>query len=54
MVWEHFGDHGTHDRLPGGALCRFEEDQVDAQVQRKHEATAHELRTRDTGRGQFV
>jgi hypothetical protein len=51
MVWEHFGDHGTHDRPPGGTLSKFEEDQVDAQVHRKHEATAHELRTGDTGPG---
>jgi hypothetical protein len=28
MIWEDFGDHGTHDRPPGGTLSKFEEDQV--------------------------
>ncbi|KAJ7934637.1 hypothetical protein B0H13DRAFT_1854939 [Mycena leptocephala] len=51
LVWEHFGDHSTHSRPPGGKLSKFEEDEVDLQVLRKHEATAHELRTGDTGPG---
>ncbi|KAJ7309425.1 hypothetical protein DFH08DRAFT_823369 [Mycena albidolilacea] len=36
---------------PGGALSKFEEDQVDLQVMRRHDATAHELRTGDAGPG---
>ncbi|KAJ7179791.1 hypothetical protein C8R46DRAFT_887044 [Mycena filopes] len=52
LVWEHFGDHSTHDRPPGGSiLTKSEEDQVDAQVMRKQDATAHQLRTGDRGPG---
>ncbi|KAJ7842638.1 hypothetical protein B0H14DRAFT_3456690 [Mycena olivaceomarginata] len=50
-VWEHHGDHSTHAKPPGGALSKFEEDQVDLQVMRRHDATAHELRTGDAGPG---
>lgn len=50
-VWEHFGDHSTHDRPPGGPLSKLQEDQVDAQVRRRHDANAHELRTGDPGPG---
>lgn len=50
-VWEHVGDHSEHDRPPGGRLSRREEDQVDEQVNRRHEASAHQLRTGDTGPG---
>lgn len=51
LVWEHFGDHSTHDRPPGGTLSRAQESQVDVQVMRKQEATPHELRTGDPGPG---
>ncbi|KAJ7607646.1 hypothetical protein DFH06DRAFT_1379863 [Mycena polygramma] len=50
-VWEHFGDHATHNRPPGGTLTKAQEDMVDAQVMRRHEASAHELRTGDPGPG---
>ncbi|KAF8185359.1 hypothetical protein K438DRAFT_1766002 [Mycena galopus ATCC 62051] len=51
LVWEHRGYHSTHQRPPGGSISKAEEDQVDLQVLRKQEATAHELRTADTGPG---
>ncbi|KAJ7112759.1 hypothetical protein C8R43DRAFT_903545, partial [Mycena crocata] len=52
LVWEHFGDHSTHDRPPGGTtLSKWEEDQVDSQVMRKPEASAHALRTGDPAPG---
>ncbi|KAJ7130567.1 hypothetical protein C8R44DRAFT_906239 [Mycena epipterygia] len=51
LIWEHSGDHSTHDRPPGGLISKHEEDKVDVQVLRKHEANAHELRTGDTGPG---
>ncbi|KAJ6569381.1 hypothetical protein B0H19DRAFT_1066129 [Mycena capillaripes] len=51
LVWEHFGDHSTHAKPPGGTPSKFQEDQVDVQVLRKHEAGAHELRTGDTAPG---
>lgn len=50
-VWEHFGDHASHDRPPGGPLSKFQEEEVDKQVSRHHEASAHQLRTGDTGPG---
>ncbi|KAJ7229467.1 hypothetical protein C8J57DRAFT_1583117 [Mycena rebaudengoi] len=50
-VWEHNGDHASHERPPGGALSKFEEEQVDLQVLRKLEANAHQLRTGDIGPG---
>ncbi|KAJ7791821.1 hypothetical protein B0H13DRAFT_1935870 [Mycena leptocephala] len=51
LVWEHFGDHSTHERPPGGALSKSQEDQIDLQVLRKQEAGAHGLRTGDTAAG---
>ncbi|KAJ7268152.1 hypothetical protein B0H12DRAFT_1229783 [Mycena haematopus] len=50
-VWEHYGDHSTHARPPGGTLSKAQEDQVDLQVMRRHDANAHELRTGDPGPG---
>jgi len=51
LVWEHHGDHDSHERPPGGTLSKKEEDAVDVQVSRHHDATAHQLRTGDTGPG---
>lgn len=51
LVWEHYGDHSAHARPPGGTLSKAQEDQVDIQVMRKHDANAHELRTGDPGPG---
>ncbi|KAH7908555.1 hypothetical protein BJ138DRAFT_1128352 [Hygrophoropsis aurantiaca] len=50
VVWEHIGVH-NHERPPGGLLSKVEEDAVDAQVLRHHDATAYQLRTGDTGPG---
>lgn len=50
-VWEHFGDHASHDRPPGGPLSKRQEAELDKQVIRHHEASAHQLRTGDTGPG---
>lgn len=50
-VWEHYGEHSTHARPPGGTLSKAQEDQIDSQVMRRHEATAHQLRTGDPGPG---
>ncbi|KAJ7654255.1 hypothetical protein B0H17DRAFT_387032 [Mycena rosella] len=50
-IWDHTGDHSTHRKPPGGRLSKFQEDQVDAQVMRKQDASAHELRTGDPGPG---
>jgi hypothetical protein len=51
LVWEHYGDHASHERPPGGHLSKDQEDQVDGQVMRHHDASAHQLRTGDTGPG---
>ncbi|KAJ7216099.1 hypothetical protein GGX14DRAFT_607331 [Mycena pura] len=52
LVWEHSGDHSTHEKPPGGSiLSKLEEDQLDTQVMRKQDASAHELRTGDLGPG---
>ncbi|KAJ7191825.1 hypothetical protein B0H12DRAFT_1082759 [Mycena haematopus] len=51
LVWEHYGDHSTHARPPRGTLSKAQEDQVDLQVMRRHDANAHELRTGDPGPG---
>ncbi|KAJ7768047.1 hypothetical protein B0H14DRAFT_3895019 [Mycena olivaceomarginata] len=51
LVWEHYGDHSAHARPPGDTLSKAQEDQVDIQVMRKHDANAHELRTGDPGPG---
>ncbi|KAK7051728.1 hypothetical protein R3P38DRAFT_3255060 [Favolaschia claudopus] len=51
LVWEHLGDHSTHQRPPGGRLSKFEEDALDIQVQRRPGASAHELRTGDINPG---
>ncbi|KAJ7759113.1 hypothetical protein B0H16DRAFT_1313548 [Mycena metata] len=52
LVWEHFGDHSTHDKPPSGsALSKAQEDQVDVQVMRKQDASVHELQTGDPGPG---
>ncbi|KAJ7347350.1 hypothetical protein DFH08DRAFT_699704, partial [Mycena albidolilacea] len=51
LVWEHFGDHSTHERPPGGGLSKVQEDQIDLQVIRKQEANVHQLRTGDSGPG---
>ncbi|KIM78861.1 hypothetical protein PILCRDRAFT_577491 [Piloderma croceum F 1598] len=50
VVWEHFGDH-DHGRPPGGALSKAEQAAVDVQVVRHQNATAHQLRTGDSGPG---
>ncbi|KII94260.1 hypothetical protein PLICRDRAFT_171919 [Plicaturopsis crispa FD-325 SS-3] len=50
LVWEHFGMH-DHDRPPGGGLSRTQELAVDAQVLRHQNASAHQLRTGDSGPG---
>ncbi|KAJ7687950.1 hypothetical protein B0H17DRAFT_1135959 [Mycena rosella] len=47
-LWDHTGDHSTHRKPPGGRLSKFQ-DQVDAQMMRKQDASAHKLRTRDPG-----
>ena len=50
MVWEHFGEH-DHGHLPGGTLSEAEQAAVDSQVIRHQNATAHQLRTGDSGPG---
>ncbi|KAJ7261600.1 hypothetical protein C8J57DRAFT_1634681 [Mycena rebaudengoi] len=50
-IWEHSGDHSSHSRPPGGTLSKIEEQNIDLQVLRKHEANAHQLRTGDIGPG---
>jgi len=37
LVWEHYGDHASHERPPGGHLSKDQEDQVDGQVMRHHD-----------------
>ncbi|KAJ6535381.1 hypothetical protein DFH09DRAFT_1091717 [Mycena vulgaris] len=54
LVWEHSGDHSTHARPPGGRLSKAQETQVDAQVMRKQDASAHALRTGDPGPGSVL
>ncbi|KAF8061718.1 hypothetical protein FPV67DRAFT_293744 [Lyophyllum atratum] len=49
-VWEQHGEH-LHERPPGGRLTQREKKAVDAQVFRRHDSTAHQLRTGDTGPG---
>jgi hypothetical protein len=51
FVWEHFCDHSTLERPPGGGLSKVQEDQIDLQVIRKQEANVHQLRTGETGPG---
>ncbi|KAK7012998.1 hypothetical protein R3P38DRAFT_3581609 [Favolaschia claudopus] len=51
LVWDHIGDHSTHQRPPGGRLSKFEENALDIQVQRRPGASAHELRTGDINPG---
>ncbi|KAJ7263277.1 hypothetical protein C8J57DRAFT_1231153 [Mycena rebaudengoi] len=50
-VWEHNGDQTSRERPPGGALSKFKEEQMDLQVLRKLEASAHQLQTDDIGPG---
>ncbi|KAK7047011.1 hypothetical protein R3P38DRAFT_3423671 [Favolaschia claudopus] len=47
LVWEHYGDHASHQRPPRSGLSKFEQDQLDLQVQRRPGATVHALRTGD-------
>ena len=49
-IWKHFGNH-THKRPPGGKLTVQQQRAVDAQVLRRHDASAHVFRTGDTGPG---
>ncbi|KAJ7337396.1 hypothetical protein DFH08DRAFT_812749 [Mycena albidolilacea] len=50
-VWEHEGEHDTHERPPGGSLSQSEQAQLDDQVCRRQTATVHQLQTGDTGLG---
>lgn len=50
-IWEHTGQHDTHDRPPGGGLSRAQEEAVDEQVLRRTQAGAHQLRTGDLAPG---
>ena len=49
-VWEHQGHH-PHAKPPGGRVSQHEEDAIDQQVLRRHDANAHQLRTGDLGPG---
>lgn len=49
-VFQHHGEH-LHPRPPGGRLSRQEQSSLDDQVFRRHDATAHQLRTGDNGPG---
>ncbi|KAK7008269.1 hypothetical protein R3P38DRAFT_2551988, partial [Favolaschia claudopus] len=48
LVWEHQGNHDTHQRPPGGSLSQSE---LDEQVHRRQTASVHQLRTGDAGPG---
>lgn len=50
LVWEHYGGH-DHERPPGGTLSGEEQRAVDTQVLRHQNASAHQLRTGDSGPG---
>ncbi|EPQ53046.1 hypothetical protein GLOTRDRAFT_122355 [Gloeophyllum trabeum ATCC 11539] len=45
-VWHHRGKH-KHVRPPGGPISTLEEQAIDHQVQRRPDASAHQLRTGD-------
>jgi hypothetical protein len=50
-VWEHLGSHESHPRPPGGRLSLRQQQAVDQQVLRHHDASAYQLRTGDLGPG---
>lgn len=51
-VWEHEGTHVSHPHPPDPSTMSSAQDcEVDRQVARRHDASAHALRTGDTGPG---
>jgi hypothetical protein len=50
-IWEHQGSHKSHPRPPGGHLSLRQQQAVDQQVMRHHDASAYQLRTGDRGPG---